>query len=201
MTGFDVTNNLDVQSWRPAGVPIFSAVRLPFVFRTMPSCPRQHTKEKFSLPAASALDFRCVQTRFDFIFRLARRNFLCGAAGENFRDDAELLRVLRRRRDAPAARPAGDRAGVPGQSAKPREPQPAGALRDSFVLAGGKFRTHAAGKAYDRILISAALENGASNWKFEKVFAQPHTHGKGEEKKLFTDHFPVTAIFNLVPKK
>lgn len=79
--------------------------------------------------------------------------------------------------------------------------QPAGALRDSFLLAGGKFRTHATGKAYDRILISAALQNGAANWKFEKVFTQPHTHGKGEEKKLFTDHFPVTAVFNLVPKK
>ena len=79
--------------------------------------------------------------------------------------------------------------------------QPAGVLRDSFVLAGGKFRTHATGKAYDRILISAALENGSASWKFEKVFSQPHTHGKGEEKKLFTDHFPVTVVFNLVPKK
>ena len=79
--------------------------------------------------------------------------------------------------------------------------QPAGPLRDAFVLAGGKFRTHATGKTYDRILISAALEQGDLRWKFEKVFTQPHTHGKSEEKKLFTDHFPVTAVFNLVPKK
>lgn len=79
--------------------------------------------------------------------------------------------------------------------------EPTGPLRDSFVLTGGKFRTHATGKAYDRILISTALENGDALWKFEKAFTQPHTHGKGEEKKLFTDHFPVTAVFDLVPKK
>ena len=79
--------------------------------------------------------------------------------------------------------------------------QPAGALRDLFVLAGGKFRTQATGKAYDRILISAALENGTANWKFEKVFTRPHLHGKGEEKKMFTDHFPVTAVFSLAPKE
>ncbi len=79
--------------------------------------------------------------------------------------------------------------------------QPSGPLRDSFVLTGGSFRTHASGKAYDRILISAALATGAAGWRFEKVFAHAHSHGKGLEKKLFTDHFPVTAEFVLTTKK
>lgn len=78
---------------------------------------------------------------------------------------------------------------------------PGGPLRDVFGLAGGKFRTHASGKAYDRILISAALEAGGAGWKFSRVFTQPHSHGKGVEKKLFTDHFPVTAEFVRSPNK
>lgn len=73
--------------------------------------------------------------------------------------------------------------------------EPTGPMTDAFVLTGGKFRTHASGKAYDRILISAALKNGDAGWQFEKVFTRPHSHGKGVEKKLFTDHFPVTATF------
>jgi hypothetical protein len=72
---------------------------------------------------------------------------------------------------------------------------PAGPLRDSFLLAGGGFHTHANGKAYDRILISDALARGNAGLKFEKSFVRPHVHGKGAEKKLFTDHFPVTAVF------
>lgn len=79
--------------------------------------------------------------------------------------------------------------------------QPAGPMRDVFVLAGGKFRTHAGGKAYDRILISTALADGATGWKFQRVFVQPHSHGKGEEKKLYTDHFPLTAVFSPAEKK
>jgi endonuclease/exonuclease/phosphatase family metal-dependent hydrolase len=78
---------------------------------------------------------------------------------------------------------------------------PAGALRDVFVLAGGSFHTHAYGKAYDRVLISRALEAGEAHWKFETVFVQRHNHGKGAEKNLFTDHFPVTAVFDFVPKQ
>jgi endonuclease/exonuclease/phosphatase family metal-dependent hydrolase len=78
---------------------------------------------------------------------------------------------------------------------------PAGTMRDSFSLAGGTFHTHANGKAYDRILISDALAAGGAGWKFENVFVQKHTHGKGAEKYWFTDHFPVTAVFALTPKK
>lgn len=78
---------------------------------------------------------------------------------------------------------------------------PVGPMNDAFVLTGGKFRTHASGKAYDRILISTALENGDAGWRFEKVFTQPHSNGKGAEKKLYTDHFPVTAVFATPPKK
>ena len=78
--------------------------------------------------------------------------------------------------------------------------QPPG-LHDAFVLTGENARTHANGKAYDRILISSALAQGDAGIKFETISVQPHKHGKGEEKKLFTDHFPVTATFALVPKK
>ncbi len=78
---------------------------------------------------------------------------------------------------------------------------PGGPLHDSFVVAGGRFRTHANGKAYDRIFFSEPMLNGDANWKFETVFVQPHAHGKGAEKYWFTDHFPVTAVFALVAKK
>ena len=74
-------------------------------------------------------------------------------------------------------------------------------LHDAFVLTGGKARTHANGQAYDRVLISPALAQGDAGIKFVTVSVQPHKHGKGEEKKLFSDHFPVTATFALVPKK
>jgi hypothetical protein len=74
-------------------------------------------------------------------------------------------------------------------------------LRDAFSFSTEKFRTHANGRAYDRILFSPALADGAAGLKFEKVFVQPHTHGKGAEKYWFTDHFPVTAIFSSAPGK
>ena len=78
---------------------------------------------------------------------------------------------------------------------------PTGALHDSFLVTGGEFRTHANGNAYDRIFFSEPMLNGAAGLKFEKVFVQPHTHGKGAEKYEFTDHFPVTAIFTPIAKK
>ena len=78
---------------------------------------------------------------------------------------------------------------------------PAGAMRDSFSVTGGNFHTHANGKAYDRIIFSEPMLTGGGGLKFEKVFVQPHTHGKGAEKYEFTDHFPVTAVFVPVAKK
>jgi hypothetical protein len=74
-------------------------------------------------------------------------------------------------------------------------------MHDAFSFSTGKFRTHANGRAYDRILFSPALADGAAGLKFEKVFVQPHSHGKGAEKYWFTDHFPVTAVFSFAAKK
>lgn len=74
-------------------------------------------------------------------------------------------------------------------------------LSDAFAFSPEKIRTHANGKAYDRILFSPALTDGAAGLKFEKVFVQPHTHGKGTEKYWFTDHFPVTAVFDFTATK
>ena len=78
---------------------------------------------------------------------------------------------------------------------------PDGPLRDAFLQAGGHFETHADGKALDRILFSEALRNGDAGLKFEKIFVQEHTHGKGPDRYWFTDHFPVTAVFVPVAKK
>ena len=91
----------------------------------------------------------------------------------------------------------------PGDTAAALAPllEPSPGLRDAFVLTGENARTHANGKAYDRILISSALADGDAGIKFETISVSPHKHGKGEEKKLFTDHFPVTATFAFVPKK
>ena len=77
---------------------------------------------------------------------------------------------------------------------------PAGSLRDAFLQTGGHFKTHADGKATDRILFSEPLLKGSASLKFEKIFVQEHTHGKGASRYWFTDHFPVTAIFAPVAK-
>ena len=92
---------------------------------------------------------------------------------------------------------------VPGDDESPLVPLllPAGPLLDTFVQVDRVFRTHANGRAYDRILISKSLASGASGWKFQDVFVQRHSHGKGMEKYWFTDHFPVTAVFDPVVKK
>lgn len=71
-------------------------------------------------------------------------------------------------------------------------------LVDSLTLAAGKIKTHADGHAYDRILISEPMTKGTSWLKFNSVSANEHKHGKGDERKLFTDHFPVTAVFTLM---
>jgi hypothetical protein len=77
----------------------------------------------------------------------------------------------------------------------------AGPLRDTFLQSERTFHTHANGRAYDRIFISKALLTGSGGWKFQDVFVQRHAHGKGMEKYWFTDHFPVTAVFEPVVKK
>ena len=77
---------------------------------------------------------------------------------------------------------------------------PGGPLRDAFLQTGGHFKTHADGEAFDRILLSESLVKGAAGLKFEKVFVQEHTHGKGADRYWFTDHFPVTAILAPVAK-
>ncbi|MCX6930785.1 MAG: hypothetical protein NT154_47420 [Verrucomicrobia bacterium] len=53
------------------------------------------------------------------------------------------------------------------------------------------------GKAYDRILASDAIAKGLNRLKLERVVIQPHRHGKGAERRLYTDHFPVTATIRL----
>lgn len=73
-------------------------------------------------------------------------------------------------------------------------------LHDSFQLSSQKIRTHANGKAYDRILFSNAMTNGANGLKFENVSVREHPFGKGTNKYWFTDHFPVTAAFSLTAK-
>jgi len=78
---------------------------------------------------------------------------------------------------------------------------PAGPLHDTFVQVDRPFHTHANGRAYDRILISKSLISGTGGWKFQDVFVRRHTHGKGMEKYWFTDHFPVTAVFDAVAKR
>jgi endonuclease/exonuclease/phosphatase family metal-dependent hydrolase len=74
--------------------------------------------------------------------------------------------------------------------------QPAGPLVDTFALSNLKPKTHTNGKAYDRILISPALTNGASDLKFSALTVQAHPNGKGKIVAAWTDHFPLTAAFS-----
>jgi hypothetical protein len=69
-------------------------------------------------------------------------------------------------------------------------------LRDPFELMSGKIRTHANGKAYDRILFSDAMMKGVAGLKFENISVREHPYGKGTNRYWFTDHFPVTAAFS-----
>jgi hypothetical protein len=55
----------------------------------------------------------------------------------------------------------------------------------------GKVSTHTDGKAYDRIFVSDAVAKGSNRLKLEEVVIQQHRHGKGEERRAYTDHFPV----------
>lgn len=63
---------------------------------------------------------------------------------------------------------------------------------DAFTHLKGKAVTHASGEALDRILISDGLFRGLSGLRFGGVSIQRHSHGKGEDRRLYTDHFPVS---------
>jgi hypothetical protein len=63
---------------------------------------------------------------------------------------------------------------------------------DSFSLLTGRIRTHADGRAYDRILVSEATAQGGAGLRVESVMIGEHRHG-GQARILYTDHFPVTV--------
>jgi endonuclease/exonuclease/phosphatase family metal-dependent hydrolase len=77
--------------------------------------------------------------------------------------------------------------------------KPNGPLVDTFTLSNLKPKTHANGKAYDRILISPAIEKGEAGLKFDSLSVQEHKFGKGPNLKFYTDHFPLTAKLILPP--
>jgi hypothetical protein len=68
---------------------------------------------------------------------------------------------------------------------------------DALSTLSRKISTHTDGKAYDRILVSDAIARGLNRRKLEQVVIQPHRHGKGEARRLYTDHFPVAAMLRL----
>ncbi len=72
-------------------------------------------------------------------------------------------------------------------------------MMDALGTLSGKITTHTDGKAYDRILVSYAIIKGLNRLKLERVAIQPHRHGKGEDRRLYTDHFPVTVTIRLEP--
>ncbi len=67
---------------------------------------------------------------------------------------------------------------------------------DALSTLSGKIRTHTDGKAYDRIILSDALVNGLAGLKWAAVQIQEHRHGKGPDRRLYTDHFLV--LVNLI---
>ena len=70
-------------------------------------------------------------------------------------------------------------------------------LVDAFDQFMGKPVTHAGGKALDRILISDGLFRGTSGLRFSGVEIHKHSRGKGENRRLYTDHFPVSIRLSL----
>lgn len=66
-------------------------------------------------------------------------------------------------------------------------------LVDIFDFARGKAVTHTDGKAYDRILVSEAVAKGLTGLRLEGVTIQEHRHGKGPDRRLYTDHYPVAV--------
>ncbi len=72
-------------------------------------------------------------------------------------------------------------------------------LFDTLSMVDGKVATHADGRAYDRIIVSDAIFKGAAKLKLETVVIQSHRHGRGEERRAYTDHFPVVATLRITP--
>lgn len=70
---------------------------------------------------------------------------------------------------------------------------------DALGVVDGKVATHTDGKAYDRIIVSDAIEKGAARLKLDSVVIQSHRHGNGEERRAYTDHFPVVATLRFTP--
>jgi len=49
----------------------------------------------------------------------------------------------------------------------------------------------------DRILVSDEIAKGTNGLKLDRVVLQQHRLGKGEERRSYTDHYPVGAILRL----
>ena len=68
---------------------------------------------------------------------------------------------------------------------------------DALSSLSGKIRTHADGKAYDRIFLSEGILKGYFHLEFESVEVMEHRHGKGEDRRAYTDHFPAVVRVGL----
>jgi exonuclease III len=68
---------------------------------------------------------------------------------------------------------------------------------DPFTSLKGPVETHPDGKAYDRILVSEAIAKGLNRVSLERVVVSPHRHGKGKDRRLYSDHYPVTATLRI----
>jgi hypothetical protein len=75
------------------------------------------------------------------------------------------------------------------------------AMVDLFDHLKGRAITHANGNAYDRILISDAMFRGQAGLRFGGVLIRNHANGKGEARRLYTDHYPVVAVFEVGMKQ
>lgn len=62
---------------------------------------------------------------------------------------------------------------------------------DPFDQLKEKAVTHGQGRALDRILISEGISKGESKLRFADVEIRKHSHARGDERRLYTDHYPV----------
>lgn len=67
---------------------------------------------------------------------------------------------------------------------------------DVFDHFKGTPATHASGMAFDRILISDGLFRGSSGLGFSGVQIQRHSRDRGETRRLYTDHYPVSVLLD-----